>query len=69
MKHGMMTLHGVLTITQLKQFDLNKVKQSENIKGVLPELARELIDFLEDSREKVWIEYDLIFYIRVHSLD
>jgi hypothetical protein len=47
-----------LTITQLKQFDLNKVKQSEYIKGVLPELVRELIDFLEDSREKVWIEYD-----------
>ncbi|PAE08308.1 hypothetical protein CHI12_06695 [Terribacillus saccharophilus] len=47
-----------LTIWQLKHFDLNKVNQSENIKVVLPELAHEIILFLENSKEKVWIEYD-----------
>nr|WP_318539755.1 hypothetical protein [Terribacillus saccharophilus] len=47
-----------LTIRQLKQFDLNKVEQSENIKVVLPELVQEIIKFIVSSNERVWIEYD-----------
>lgn len=47
-----------LTIRQLKQFNLNKVEQSENIKDVLPELVQEIIKFIESSSERIWIEYD-----------
>ena len=47
-----------LTLRQLKQFNLTKVEQSDNIKNVLPELVQEIIKFIESSSERVWIEYD-----------
>ncbi|MEC2077034.1 hypothetical protein [Metabacillus fastidiosus] len=48
-----------LTIKQLKNFDLSKVYQSDNIKNVLPDLVQEIIQFLEYAKnENVVITYD-----------
>lgn len=48
-----------LTIEQLKSFDLSKVKQSDNIKNVLPDLVQEIIQFLENARNtNVVVVYD-----------
>jgi len=48
-----------LTIEQLKNFDVSKVRQSDNIKHVVPGLVREIIKFLENAKnENVMIEYD-----------
>lgn len=48
-----------LTTEQLKNFDVSKVRQSDNIKHVVPGLVREIIKFLENAKnENVMIEYD-----------
>lgn len=48
-----------LTIDQMKSFDINTLDVSEDMKNVLPDIVKEIIQFLENAKNKtVVIEYD-----------